>query len=338
MSDLEETDGDGGAPQDQAAEPSKTGAGAEAAVPPSGVNPVERSKTTGAVTMSLPRGVSQQRALVPTLQVIAGREMLRFVTVESGEKAVVGRGSECDLVLDDPSISRQHAEVSFPAPGRLMIKDLGSTNGVSVNGYAHASGPLRPGDLIELGTVSLRLDLLTRDELAHLRRVAAKLEAIGTDPLTGLRNRLWIDEELPGVLQRMDETERRVSGVFVDIDQFKQLNDQHGHVVGDAALRTMARIVLLELRDQDVCVRHGGDELFVVLPRTDGTAAAEVAERIRAAIARHDWSRTVDGLVVTASLGVAERVAGEDAGAWIARADRAMYAAKEAGRNGVQVG
>lgn len=294
-----------------------------------------RPNSSATMTISLPRESRGQREFLPTLQVVAGREMLRFITIPEGQEIVLGRGQDADLVLDDPSISRRHALISYDSPGRLLIQDLGSTNGISVNGYAVRRSLLRPGDSIELGAVSLRLDLLTPDELSHLGRVQEKLESAGTDPLTGLRNRTWLAEELPRVLDRLDETERTVSGIFFDVDHFKQINDAHGHPVGDEVLRTIGKIALVEVRDQDVCVRYGGEEIFVVLPRTDAEAAGHVAERIRLAMVKHDWQRTADGLVVTASFGVAERERGESAESWIARADKAMYAAKDAGRNAV---
>ena len=94
---------------------------------------------------------------------------------------------------------------------------------------------------------------------------------------------------------------------------------------------------MVEVRDPDVFVRYGGEEIFVILPRTDARAASVVAERIRRALMKHDWHRTGDGLSLTASFGVAERNAYEEVESWIARADKAMYASKAEGRNRVTV-
>ena len=184
------------------------------------------------VTVSLPREGRCRYELLAVLQVMAGKEMLRFATIAEGEQVVIGRGSEADLVLDDPSISRSHATIKHPEQGRLIIEDLGSTNGISINGYVVRRGVLRPGDLIELGAISLRLDLLTPDELYHLRRVQEELESADTDPLTGLKSRSYFEDDLPGVLERLDDANRGLSAIFIDLDQFKQVNDRHGHPVG----------------------------------------------------------------------------------------------------------
>ena len=184
------------------------------------------------VTVSLPREGRRRDELVAALQVVAGKEMLRFATIAEGEQVVIGRGREADLVLDDPSISRSHATIKHLEQGRLIIEDLGSTNGISINGYVVRRGVLRPGDLIELGAISLRLDLLTPDELYHLRRVQEELESADTDPLTGLKSRSYFEDDLPGVLERLDDANRGLSAIFIDLDQFKQVNDRHGHPVG----------------------------------------------------------------------------------------------------------
>lgn len=287
------------------------------------------------MTISMPRENRGRREFLPTVQVVAGKEMLRFITVPEGQEIILGRGQDADLVLDDPSISRKHAMIAHEEPGRLVIQDLGSTNGIAVNGYGVRRSLLRPGDLVELGAISLRLDLLTTDELSHLGRVQEKLDAAGTDPLTGLRSRAYLDTDLPRVVQRLDDTERKVSAIFIDLDHFKEVNDTYGHTVGDEVLRAVGKIVLVEVRDQDICVRYGGEEILVILPRTECDRAEEVAERIRRALVRHDWQRTADGLVVTASFGVAERLPGEPVADWVARADKALYEAKGQGRNRV---
>ena len=287
------------------------------------------------VTVSLPREPRFRQELLPTVQVVAGEQMLRFATVPEGGEIVIGRDADADLVLDHPSISRRHAIIGYPDSGQLGIEDCGSTNGVAINGYSVRQSAVRPGDLIELGAISLRLDLFTPDELSHLRRVQEKLASADTDPLTGLKSRAYCEDDLPEALQRFDENGHQVSAIFIDLDHFKAVNDTHGHAVGDEVLRAVAKIVLVEIRDEDTCVRYGGDELLVMLPRTDRDGAEEVAERIRCSFAHHDWQRTAAGLGLTASFGVAERRLGEPVVEWIARADQVLYAAKAGGRNRV---
>jgi diguanylate cyclase (GGDEF)-like protein len=122
----------------------------------------------------------------------------------------------------------------------------------------------------------------------------------------------------------------------VDVDHFKKINDGFGHGAADDVLRQLARLLLFTVREKEVCVRYGGEELLVVLEDAGEARAAEVAERLRAAIETHDWPRLARGLAVTISCGVAERAADEPQRAWLERADEALYAAKRAGRNRVE--
>ncbi|MAG32753.1 MAG: GGDEF domain-containing protein [Deltaproteobacteria bacterium] len=289
------------------------------------------------MTISILQPTQRLREMLPTLQVIHGKELLRFITIPEGQEVVIGRGAEADLVLDDPSISRRHALVRHIGEGQITVHDLHSTNGTAVNGHPVTQTTLHAGDHVEVGSVGMRLDLSSPDELSHLGRVQEKLAAADTDPLTGLHNRRFLESDLPSMLDRLDKNGKPVSAIFIDLDRFKVINDEHGHAVGDEVLASVAKIALIEVRDHDFCVRYGGEEVLVVLPRTVENHAAEIAERIRKAISRHEWERTSEGLLVTASLGVAERRLGEDLCRWLGRADAAMYAAKGEGRNRVNL-
>ena len=125
-----------------------------------------------------------------------------------------------------------------------------------------------------------------------------------------------------------------MSCMFVDADHFKTVNDTYGHGVGDEVLQAIARLLMLQVRDSDPCVRYGGEEFLVFLPGAAETTALEVAERLRRSISGHDWERTVSGLSVTASIGVAQfDNSMKTAEALVAKADEALYEAKEQGRN-----
>lgn len=273
--------------------------------------------------------------VVPTLRVVAGKDMLRFVTFAPGEVVVIGREDTAGLILSDPSVSRRHAKIICAADGALTVHDLTSTNGTAVNGCAVSSAPLRPNDHLEIGAVSLRLEVLSIEEIGHLATVVARLESASRDPLTGLLTRAWLEDELPGLLRRTEDEAVPISVAFVDIDKFKQVNDVFGHAVGDDALVGVARLMMLSVRDGDPCVRFGGEEIVVFLEGADTEHASEVAERIRASIETHVWSHTAPDLAITASVGVATRRPGEGWRAWIARADDALRAAKNLGRNRV---
>jgi diguanylate cyclase (GGDEF)-like protein len=121
--------------------------------------------------------------------------------------------------------------------------------------------------------------------------------------------------------------------MMIDIDHFKAINDTHGHPAGDEAIRQVARLLRESLRSHDVSARYGGEEFGVVLPGTDARGTAAIAERLRVRI---EAATLVPehGIRGTVSIGVAMFDPQDaDHAAWIARADRALYAAKEAGRN-----
>ena len=176
---------------------------------------------------------------------------------------------------------------------------------------------------------------LTAHWLARqVRRQNELLAALSTiDGLTRLLNRIHWEQAVAHEFQRCRRIGHSSSVMMLDIDHFKAVNDVHGHQTGDAALRAVARILRDTLRVHDVAGRYGGEEFGVVLPGTDAAGAASIAERVR---------RRVEGAVLeerkgvraTVSIGYAALSADDkDYGAWIARADRALYAAKAAGRN-----
>lgn len=301
-----------------------------------GLEPIQE-EDSAEVTMRLPirRAATPAPPRTPTLRVRAGRHMLQFATVRPGEPIVIGRDESADLRIPDLTVSKRHARVEAVGDGTVRLHDLGSTNGTTLDGMSITTAHLRSGDQVEVGAIGLRLDLLSDDELRHLARVVARLESANRDPLTGLLNRVWLEEELPSLVERYDRAGLPLTCAFVDVDHFKRVNDTFSHAVGDEVLSAIARLLMLGVRDADPCVRYGGEEILLFLPGSDESDAIDAAERIRASIAAHDWGRTAAGLGVTASFGVAERVRGEDTRAWLDRADAALYAAKRAGRNRV---
>ncbi len=172
-------------------------------------------------------------------------------------------------------------------------------------------------------------------ENARLHRVVEQ-QAV-TDALTGLANRRQFFDALGRELERAHRFEQETALILFDLDDFKTVNDTLGHLAGDAVLHSVAQTVLGLVREIDVAARYGGEEFAVLLPQTDREGAANLAERLRAAIAEirvEFGGRTIEG--ITASFGVA---AGSDAGATqldlVAIADAALYAAKHRGKNTV---
>ncbi len=153
------------------------------------------------------------------------------------------------------------------------------------------------------------------------------------DPLTGVANRRKIMAELDMRLDRMGPGSA-LAVLVLDVDRFKAINDRHGHVAGDDALRALASRVQSLLRPGDALGRMGGEEFMIILDRARPVVADAIAERVRAAIARQPFQVHGDvTLQITASLGLAAWVPGDSAKALYARADEALYEAKAAGRN-----
>lgn len=169
-----------------------------------------------------------------------------------------------------------------------------------------------------------------RDELDRHRREAL------IDPLTGLLNRRGLEQRLEEIDGNGEDDS--LAMVMLDIDHFKRVNDTYGHAVGDVVIRHVAQVMRGAVRAQDVTVRFGGEEFVIVMPRMSLVDAEKVAESIRVRVERLRLTRRQDQLKLdpfTISLGVAIRRAGEAFEGLFARADQALYAAKNGGRNRV---
>jgi diguanylate cyclase len=155
------------------------------------------------------------------------------------------------------------------------------------------------------------------------------------DQLTGLANRRRVDRELPAQLAWARERNEPMCIALADLDHFKLVNDRHGHAVGDDVLRGVARLFMENTRGADLVARIGGEEFLVVLAATPIETAQEICERLRLAVAAHDWSHLAERLHVTVSIGLCETAVSADVRDLLARADALLYAAKRGGRNRV---
>ncbi len=154
-----------------------------------------------------------------------------------------------------------------------------------------------------------------------------------TDSLTGLSNRRAFDEVIQKLLAEQNEMQKPTTLMMIDVDHFKRFNDRHGHLAGDAVLQRVSEVLRNEVRDVDIPARYGGEEFAVMFPNTSLEEAAPIAETVRKAIYRSVVEFEGKTLRVTASAGLAQSSAGEAEAEWIKRADEALYAAKNAGRN-----
>jgi len=160
-----------------------------------------------------------------------------------------------------------------------------------------------------------------RQQANHLTTFAE----VRTDPLTGLANRRGMDESLSAQFALKSRYETGFSLAIFDVDHFKQINDEQGHPYGDQVLQRLGRLLDDAARETDVAARYGGEEFLVVMPQTDLEGARLFADRIRRKVQQE--------LRITVSGGVAAALDGDTPGSLMARADTALYAAKEAGRN-----
>jgi len=255
-------------------------------------------------------------------------------------RLILGRSERVDLRIHDRSVSRRHvALVVEPGVPRPMVEleDLGSTNGVSVNGIpVLGSRRLRDRDRIQLGDIEVIYRLLLPVDLEHRLLLLKEAREAVRDPLTGCRTRRFLTRSLPTLMASHRRARVPLSLVVFDIDHFKSINDAHGHSVGDAALRAVAHVLDDALRTEDYLVRYGGEEFVAILPGTNEDRAAAAADRARAVIAALDLSKAAPGLRVTISAGVGELRPGDDPDRWFARVDDALYRAKRDGRDRVE--
>lgn len=204
-----------------------------------------------------------------------------------------------------------------------------------------SAGGQEPGKIVDVVAKLIQANQQMQVRLTstedRLREQAQQMQAhvveARTDALTLLANRRAFDDELARRFAEFRRQGRKFSLTMVDVDHFKKFNDTHGHQAGDEVLRTVARLLRRKMREMDVVARYGGEEFVIIHPGTSPQDACRAAMRAREAVEKAQITFDGKELRVTASLGVAELMDGEDAAALVARADKALYACKAGGRN-----
>ncbi|UTJ05148.1 GGDEF domain-containing response regulator [Arcobacter roscoffensis] len=178
--------------------------------------------------------------------------------------------------------------------------------------------------------------VLSLTDITELKEKSNLLEYQAShDSLTGLNNRNKFKEIYGKEIRRGFRYKNDLSLIIFDLDFFKNINDTHGHQIGDEVLKDIAQVVLGNVREHDIVVRWGGEEFLILLPETSSEGSLNVAEKIRAAIEDKDFSSK--NLRLTASFGIASLKDGDDENTLLARTDEALYEAKRTGRNKVIV-
>lgn len=273
--------------------------------------------------------------------------LIRYVGAPIGEIVPLrapgltfGRSADNDLSLPEAEVSRRHARIDVTpvedGPLALSIQDLGSTNGTYVNGHRiQGEVPLRSGDVIRVATHAFKLKRLDEMERHYHQAVLAQTTV---DALTGVSNRATVLGFLEKHVDLARRYKRNLSIILGDLDHFKRINDDFGHATGDIVLQMFGVLVLGRLRGSDQVGRIGGEEFLMVLPETTGQEAVALADDLRKAFHAHPiTSPTGTRFQASCSLGVADlQDFDQEGGAFLARADSALYRAKALGRNRVE--
>jgi len=272
-----------------------------------------------------------------TLRVLVGPNIGRVIAVDP-LGSIVGRGEDADIRLDDPGLSRSHARIFRMGDG-YYLQDLGSTNGSWVDG-APVTGPtsMPDGCRVAFGpsvVLAVQLQDVTEQE-ASLRLYQSTIR----DGLTHVYNRRYLDKRLAEEVAFALRHQATLSVLMLDVDHFKQVNDNFGHQAGDSVLRVLAATVGRLVRTEDVLARYGGEEFCIIARGIDARNASIFGERLR---------RTVEGvsapvgersISVTISIGISTLSPSSpyaDSSALLAGADAALYRAKTSGRNRVSI-
>ena len=303
-----------------------------------------------------------QTAIEQARQMCAALDLCAITLVEDRRHRIVAVAGEAASSLldlsfpDNAGLVSNVVKLGAPLPGRplgamdrVMIFDPGtvvrglsalkifplksgeSVVGTLVCGSRDANGLPDPAQK-ELAMLALQ----AAEALVRTRLYEQAERLATTDGLTGLLNRRTFNAQLHGRLREAQRYGRPLSLLLLDIDHFKKVNDSYGHPAGDAVLRSVAAMLAKQARETDIVARYGGEEMALILPETDGWGAHAIAERIRKAVAAAPHPTDQGALRVTVSAGLATWPGSGDAAEQLLdAADKALYRAKQGGRNRV---
>ena len=262
------------------------------------------------------------------VQIYGGQIGRRFVL---GNKDItIGRGSSNVVAIDLSTVSRHHARM-FQEDLLCYLEDLGSTNGSFVNGRRiEGVVQVQGGDLIKLGGAVFKFIEGGNTEALYYEEIY-RLTII--DGLTQIPNKRYLLDFLEREMARAKRHQRPLHLAMIDVDHFKNVNDEYGHVVGDAVLRGIAEVLQDNVRRDELAARYGGEEFAIVLPETDLESARAFSDRIREEIAERSFDHEGKEIRLTVSIGLAEFDPSLNVLQFIELADRRLYLAKGEGRD-----
>lgn len=270
------------------------------------------------------------------LIVMSGPTTGQTIFLESKTTWKLGRLNDCDIVFHDASVSRIHSILNFEQPNHWYIEDQGSSNGTYVNGKrALEKTELQPGDKVQLGsTIITKFVLQDEVEAAFQREL---YESATKDALTGLYSKRFFMDQLDTEFNYHQRIKKPISIVMADLDHFKKINDNLGHIAGDSVLRECGKLFLSILRKGDMIGRYGGEEIIFLLRDTPLSGAKIFAERLRKLVENHPFKFEEKRVPVTVSIGAASAESENYSTPLelIKVADEYLYRAKQNGRNRV---
>jgi diguanylate cyclase (GGDEF)-like protein len=277
-----------------------------------------------------PEGGKRDRAY---LVVLAGSSVGEMYKIES-ERTVIGRGQKAQIRLLDDGISREHAQLVLQGD-RIVLQDLGSTNGTYCNGLKVDKKELVDGDKILVGSTTI-LKFTYHDNLDEIFQKQMYESAL-RDGLTKAFNKKYFTDRLESEFTFAIRHAAPLTLVLFDIDHFKRVNDTFGHQAGDHVLSEIATLLSGTLRAEDVFARYGGEEFGVICRGSDLMQGQIVGERLRRAVEVNRFIYEGTHIPITISVGVAglPNATVKDVTELVAVADQALYKSKNAGRNRV---
>jgi diguanylate cyclase (GGDEF)-like protein len=294
-------------------------------------------KTSVVTSETFKKGMSEADKAPPVVVILIGPTgyVGKQYPIATNE-VIMGRSVECGIFVDDRSLSRSHAKFVV-TQGEVFIVDLGSTNKTIVNGgFVQPLVPVKLNNNDQIKTGNVIFKFLEQGSIEAITN-QAMYEKSQKDALTGAFSKGALIERGPEAIKRAEYLNEPMSLVTFDIDHFKKVNDNYGHPGGDYVLRELSRMLQAKvLRSNDFFARYGGEEFVVLLNSTKLLVAMEIAERIRASVESHSFVFEGRTIPVTVSVGVAEKLPNDTNWSSVyERADRALYASKQNGRNKV---
>jgi diguanylate cyclase (GGDEF)-like protein len=276
---------------------------------------------------------ARRQQVAAYLVVLQGSNVGEMHKVE-GPEVVVGRAMNVQVRLNDDGISRRHCRV-LSIGGQVIIEDLGSANGTLVNGEMIQHHALKEGDKVRLGANTM-LKFTYQDKLDETFQ-QQMYDAALRDGLTRSYNKKFFADRLDTEFAYAKRHKSMLSLVMFDVDHFKRVNDNSGHLAGDAVLVHLTRITQATIRTEDILARYGGEEFAVICRGTPLLNAGVLGERLRARVEGETFDYQGTRLPVTISVGVAALPEANVATSpeLVKAADVSLYEAKRSGRNRV---